>query len=556
MTFPLLALLFLMVSAASLGGAVLTRRYALFGMAGSTLLLALHGRVFLEDTSADDAFIYFRYARNWADGFGPNWNYDGERVEGYTGILWLLPLVAAAKLGLDIPATARYLGFACSVGVLAMQYPLAARLPEGRLTPLAPVLAGLALAASAPFAAWTFAGMEAPLFMLLVLVAVYFHLREDASQRGIPWSGLFFALAMATRPEGALFAAVTGLFKLSALRDPQSRRDRLFQLWAWLGFIVLLYGSYFLWRYQYYGHLLPNTFYAKASGGSDYYDRGVHYLADSGSDYGLLLLFAGFVAYLARISTLRPVLYVAALSIAWVAWVALSGGDTLIQGRFIVPVLPLLFLPAAFGALLMLRTSGEQFSYAVARPAFALLFAAVLMGFLYHSLHPFVEFNRNLHGQRVTIGRWMAKNLPPDTTIAVTAAGAIPYYSKLPTLDMLGLNDEHIAHVDTSTFDQGASAVIRGFAGHEKYDVDYVLAQRPQVIFLGGGVGFAPRPTQADYARANWDLPNEYYLVHHPRTFQLYAPVVIAMGEGGWLNLLVDRQARTLHVRLRGLSPP
>src|SRR5262245_32207537 len=44
----------------------------------------------------DDAFITFRYARNWASGAGLVYN-AGEFVEGYSHPLWLLLIAAAAR---------------------------------------------------------------------------------------------------------------------------------------------------------------------------------------------------------------------------------------------------------------------------------------------------------------------------------------------------------------------------------------------------------------------------------------------------------------------------
>ena len=41
----------------------------------------------------DDAFISFRYARNLLEGHGLVFN-PGERVEGYTNLLWVLELAA------------------------------------------------------------------------------------------------------------------------------------------------------------------------------------------------------------------------------------------------------------------------------------------------------------------------------------------------------------------------------------------------------------------------------------------------------------------------------
>lgn len=44
------------------------------------------------------------------------------------------------------------------------------------------------------------------------------------------------------------------------------------------------------------------------------------------------------------------------------------------------------------------------------------------------------------------LGKWLEEDLQPSTSIAVAAAGAIPYYAQRMTIDMRGLNDLHIAH--------------------------------------------------------------------------------------------------------------
>ncbi|HVR20316.1 MAG TPA: hypothetical protein VMS65_11485, partial [Polyangiaceae bacterium] len=49
------------------------------------LLHALHYYPFI----SDDALISLRYARRFAQGLGLTWT-DGERVEGYTNLLWVL----------------------------------------------------------------------------------------------------------------------------------------------------------------------------------------------------------------------------------------------------------------------------------------------------------------------------------------------------------------------------------------------------------------------------------------------------------------------------------
>jgi arabinofuranosyltransferase len=49
----------------------------------------------------------------------------------------------------------------------------------------------------------------------------------------------------------------------------------------------------------------------------------------------------------------------------------------------------------------------------------------------------------------------------------------VPFFSELYTIDMLGLNDKHIGKMKST---------YRGEPGHTKYDPDYVLARKPDLI--------------------------------------------------------------------------
>lgn len=69
----------------------------------------------------------------------------------------------------------------------------------------------------------------------------------------------------------------------------------------------------------------------------------------------------------------------------------------------------------------------------------------------------------------------MRENVHPGSVLAVDAAGAIPYYSGLRSIDMFGLNDRHIARVVVPRMGSGE-------VGHEKYDPAYVYAQNPDWI--------------------------------------------------------------------------
>jgi hypothetical protein len=69
--------------------------------------------------------------------------------------------------------------------------------------------------------------------------------------------------------------------------------------------------------------------------------------------------------------------------------------------------------------------------------------------------------------------------------LAVDAAGCLPYYSGLPALDMLGLNDRWLATHPPANFGHG-------MVGHELGDGRYVLSRRPDLVVFGTARGGLP----------------------------------------------------------------
>ena len=61
--------------------------------------------------------------------------------------------------------------------------------------------------------------------------------------------------------------------------------------------------------------------------------------------------------------------------------------------------------------------------------------------------------------------------------LAVDAAGSVPYFSRLPAVDMLGLSDGYLAHHRPADFGSGA-------LGHELGDGAYVLSREPDLVLF------------------------------------------------------------------------
>jgi len=179
-------------------------------------LVAIYSMWRVRAHTVDDAYISFRYARNFARGLGLVYN-AGERIEGYTNFLWTLLMGGAIRLGLDPIIVAKLLGAACSLACIAFAYEIARRL---RPYSIVPCVAGWLLASTAVAQGHAVFGLETALFSCLLLAGTWLFLREEGTPpppqaRGgqhIPWSGAVFAAAGLTRPEAPLYIGLLMMF--------------------------------------------------------------------------------------------------------------------------------------------------------------------------------------------------------------------------------------------------------------------------------------------------------------------------------------------------------
>jgi arabinofuranosyltransferase len=289
-------------------------------------------------------------------------------------------------------------------------------------------------------------------------------------------------MAALVRVDGFLFFLLT-MVHLGATRivrrEPLGRRELAYVLVFGVPFL-----AYWVWRTEYYGYLLPNTFYAKTSFSLDYLLRGVKYLVEFLPLYGgALLILVPFL--LLNDSRWRSHSYLLALIAGWSAYTVWIGGDGLVMFRFAVPIIaPLAYLlQEGLGLALSADGSPARSSWLpVARPALQVcaalgVLAVVGLGWLHSAPVSAMKSNAQLDQARVRLGQWLQQEALSGDSLAVGAAGAMPYYSGLPTVDMLGLNDVHIAHEGKRAADSGA--------GHDRFDAEYVLRQQPTFIVLG-----------------------------------------------------------------------
>jgi len=134
-------------------------------------------------------------------------------------------------------------------------------------------------------------------------------------------------------------------------------------------------------------------------------------------------------------------------------------------GRMFAPFYPLACIVLANGVKVSYMPIKKNLAFIIT----LLLILTFVNNLLYLSI--WIQ-NRELALKRICIGEWLGENLPDNSTIAVFAAGAIPYYSGLRTIDFSGLNDVYVSH-------QKINPSVMNAPGHERFALEYALDQKP-----------------------------------------------------------------------------
>ncbi len=442
--------------------------------------LGLHARAYLPFL-CDDALISLRYAKRLLQGDGLTWN-PGERVEGYSNLLWVLSTAALGGLGVDLITAVRVLG------VLGMAAAVVAVLHACR--PTSPAAAWLVLmtllflSLSGPVAVWAIGGMEQPLVAGLLAWAIALSYpwldARRPSFRQVQGAALCFGLLCLTRPDGPLFtaAAIAAILLIGRFTGDAVRTG------AYLGALPLvLSGLQLAFRLHYYGEWVPNTALVKVSPSIKYALDGARYVGHGVvAMWPLVALAAASATVSLRTGFLaaRTVL-LSVLAVAWAGYLIVIGGDIFPAWRHFVPLLVLLTLMVAGGVQWVIRQGRPRLE------AGAGVLMAVLLGafWMVGSRDP---VNADAMAERwewdgQVIGTLLRETFGPQKPLlAVDAAGALPYWSELPAVDMLGLNDHYLPRHPPK--DRQTIGI-----GHDLGDGRYVLGRAPDLVVFGIATG-------------------------------------------------------------------
>ena len=427
----------------------------------------------------DDAFITYRYSKHLAEGLGPVWNAD-QRVEGYTNFLWMLLMAAPIALSIDPVMAATLLSLLCLGFNLYLLYRISLRhMGQSRMAFLCwlPVMCSHTLLFTAT------SGLETALNGMLWTIVVWLvHGILDrsrvASAVRMLSIGLMCGLATLCRMEALILFGISFIALLVAHYTREDLpRARFTSLLAGFSALVL---PWLIWRYSYYGDLLPNTFYVKtalrsASSGLVFVCT---YLIASGA-WVPGIVYKLQTHRLSRNMSGLPT-YVAGLAFTFLCYVVWAGGDYL-EFRILVPVLPILLMYPAW----MLAKGTESVRLVAVATSIMVLFAFV-WGQGNGRFFKFPRMNSLVHPQSEDAhfmsfaeqGRAMGDLLEHDGTvrIAIGACGAIPYYSGFYGIDLYGLSEPREQFEGYATGYGAGHAILATYA--------YIRARQPHLISL------------------------------------------------------------------------
>jgi hypothetical protein len=310
---------------------------------------------------------------------------------------------------------------------------------------------------------WAVSGLETLSYVALTLAAVSTSFRGlgyspwpatergDRSDRWLAVSGLLVAFAAMTHPEGPVIGIAIAVGILIGTRSWRSAA-------IFAGAAGLPYGIYFLWRWSYFGRLLPNPVYCKA-GYEGYPLWLVEDLAVHAAPLMLLMAVMGWRRMDAR--------HLSAVVLVLTYLCLLVGVDPILAQGSRHALAPLAVLAAVVGGTALARLSPR-----IASGVTVVLLGGttVMMLGLPRELHEKGRSYASRTEARVGIGRWIDRSIAAGDSYVMGDAGVVTLPTERRMIDAYCLNSAAMT----------LPPINRSGA---KY-ADWILRQEPGVIVV------------------------------------------------------------------------
>jgi arabinofuranosyltransferase len=390
----------------------------------------------------EDAAMLMRYAGHMAQGEGIVWNVGEAPVDGATDFLFMVSVALVHYIGASLEVAVRLLTITSHFATVLLIYWGMRKIQGAGITiaflSAAYFAVGPGLFLSAAYFGTSFFALILTLAWLLGQRLIF---QEKYTVAGYVSFSLACLTAGLVRPEGVLIS----VFMLLAIGVLIPRK----QFWqltiVFASVFLLIGGSYFAWRWHYFGYPLPNPFYVKG-GGHLYFGSLETSLGNT-----LQLIYPFIPAFLfsahprgnPRMGLALAIPIVGAVSM----WVLLSA-EMNFGGRFQYPILAICLL-SWFPLVKNLRSDMglPDFSSLSRKKKGAIVLSGItVLALVYGILVAQSLAITYARDGRYDVGIMLSDYKERGYTLATTEAGLVPLYSGWRAVDTWGLNDQWIAH--------------------------------------------------------------------------------------------------------------
>jgi arabinofuranosyltransferase len=410
----------------------------------------------------DDANIYMVYMKNFANGYGFVYNVGGERVEGFTSLLWTL--IGSFFFYLSSKPEILLL----SANLLIITYTLYIitcyldKFENNKFLSVKSFIFLGIIGITPGFIDWTITSlMETGLWCFLLTTTslkILSYKKIEDKYKHYSVLNLLYILLVITRPESMLLVPFFVL--LNSLKEYfVSKTIRVVITTSFISLLVFISSLVILlyWRLEYFGYPLPNTYYAKVSSSKiDNMISGLRYLYSLFIQKPLLLVLISFSFW----KIIKAIIYkniianfsffiLFSIMMVSLAIPLYSGGDHFGLHRFIMPFIPIFFLS---GIVIL-----KELNFFASRTKLMLLFFLFFFSNEYnyknwyiHKMYPIshewgIAVGGRSDSEKLNDFFRANRKLPSQ---GVLVAGGTAYGYNGETIDLLGLNNTKMAHAD------------------------------------------------------------------------------------------------------------
>jgi arabinofuranosyltransferase len=484
---------------------------------------------------ADDSFIAFRFAKNWAEGNGIVWNVGEFPLEGYVNFLWILIVAVFHILNFDPVIATKIIGVFSAFGILYLYRTIS--LDVYKKNPgISHMVFGMSSALFLANPATTLhisSGLETMLFSLFVLSITYFTYRLIIYPHKNQHYSLFISLALfgsLLRPEGILLSLTLIIllyyFSYQTQYNDNLKINRIKV--SMIVYIVIIIIYQFL-RISYFQEYLPLPVIVKIlrNGPISRGFSNIKYVLAHNLSFFSLYLASFFITVTIILSQFRRVfwdgqnehftsqgIFLLTVIIGFISTNIIYIFSNLQMNyaqRFFYPSFVLIYISSSLslGNLHWNKKGVLKAEKIVQYLAIVFIFFSLLtVNVNYETdLRWAREYSITMDETRIKLGNILNEYESYNLTFVSQDAGAVPYYSEWTHIDLFGLTDKTIAKNTITVF-------------------DYIEQKNPHLIILTSADGKTPYPAPENIPLISFIQENDFVQIavlnSYPQDYIIY----------------------------------